>query len=412
MVRVVLACLCIAADGKRVSVHHSGNVDHHLNVSLSRSVQHPVPTPDGYTFNFGMLGGCYAQGSSSVGTATADSPPAGYKVNKGQKCPGKWIEKWSTGDFSGYGEGIKDIVTCAKKCNEHEECAGFYTDKGICSYYRSGELQDTAGAEKEGFDCFVKWEVRDLSAQAAPPPDFSGFVPGSVQPPTSGQVSDCLCLWDIDRTLTAKQGWQDDCPGTQHYPDIKDYAYNGGSLILSELAQNIKTTFCGQCYFGVVSAGTASGPDSPNRDIIDDLVDAKFNVGDWVDGCPIPTWGTKVLCCDEGHFKKQAVTDIVTWLDAHGVKIADEKVHFFDDKDNNIEAMGMGGPPFYNAHQVSCGSRDGSRGGCGGMISEVLNKSGQHFCDGRDFTPQGGSIHNGPTLLVAILGCVLGLSSL
>lgn len=368
MARLAFPYLLAVFEAARVHEHEGLN-----------TTQHPIATPPGFIFNFDMMYGCYAAGNA-VASASADSPPAGYKVNKGQKCPGKLIRQWRNGKGSGYAnKKNKDILTCAKTCNKNVECGGFYTKNGVCSHWRSGELQDTAGVEMEGHDCFVKWEVRDLSASSAAK-DFSSFVPGTVVPPPGGQVSDCLCVWDVDRTLTATQGWQDRCPGTKHYPEIKDYAYNGGTLVLSELAQNINQSFCGQCYFGVVSAGTASGPNSPNRDLIDSLVDPKLNVGDWVDGCPIPTWGTKVLCCDEGHYKKQAVTDIVKWLHGKGIKIANEKVHFFDDKTNNVKAMGEGPAPHYNSHQVSCPSRDGSRGGCGGLKSEVVDTLGQNLC--------------------------------
>lgn len=376
MVCSFLPWILASVEASRIQVHQQevaeGNV----------SRQHPIPTPDGYDFNFDMVHRCYAEGNA-VSMASAVAPPAGYRVNKGEKCPGKWIEKWSDGSYSGYGDkGYKNILKCATNCNKHSECAGFSTLKGACSYWRSGELQDLPGTVKRGYDCFVKWEVRDLTATTTVQvkKDFSDFQPGTVVPPKGKQVSDCLCVWDVDRTLTAKQGWHGKCEGSKDYPAITDYAYNGGTLVLSELAQNINNTFCGQCYFGVVSAGTASGPDSANRDVLDGLVDPKLNVGDWVDGCPIPVWGTKVLCCDEGHFKKQAVTDIVNWLGSNGIKIEDEKVHFFDDKKNNIDAMGAGEKPHYNAHMVSCGSRDGSRGGCGGRISEVVDTPGQQTC--------------------------------
>merc|ERR1719162_300901 len=134
-------------------------------------------------------------------------------------------------------------------------------------------------------------------------------------------------------------------------------------------------TFCGECYFAVVSAGTASGPSSDNRDLLDLLVDPKYNVGGWVDGCPAPVWGTKVMCCGEGGEKERAVRDIVTWMRDKGIKIPDTNVHFFDDKANNIEGF-----KDFNTHMVSCDSRDGSRGGCGGTWAEVVNTPGQHVC--------------------------------
>ena len=102
----------------------------------------------------------------------------------------------------------------------------------------------------------MKWEVRDLSGLCAGGRP-AGFLRLCDAVPTE-QVSDCLCVWDIDRTLTAKQGMHNQCPGTKHHPDIKDFAYTGGTLVLSELAQNINQTFCGQCYFAIISAESQS----------------------------------------------------------------------------------------------------------------------------------------------------------
>jgi hypothetical protein len=189
----------------------------------------------------------------------------------------------------------------------------------------------------------------------------------------------------VDRTLTAKQinpvgspEFPNDCPGTKEFPDLFDAAYDGGAFILSEMALRRNESFCGQCYFGIVSAGTASGPKSKIRDLIESLVDPKYNVGGYVDGCPTPAWGTKMMCCGEGDTKGQAVRDIVTWMNSKGINIPDDKVHFFDDKSNNID--GLKDFPF-NAHQISCGSRDGSRGRCGGTYSELVAAPGQHFCE-------------------------------
>merc|ERR1719454_2430830 len=56
------------------------------------------------------------------------------------------------------------------------------------------------------------------------------------------------------------------------------------------------------------------------------------------------------------------------------------KVHFYDDKENNIGGFINSG---YHAHQISCASRDGNRGGCGGTRAELSNEHvapGQSFC--------------------------------
>ena len=193
--------------------------------------------------------------------------------------------------------------------------------------------------------------------------------------PQGEQVSDCLCVFDVDRTLTAKQGW-DSCPNTMAHGDVPDWAYNGGNLILSDLALGLKESPCGECYYAMVSAGTASGPNSLERTILDGLVEPQYDVGGYVEGCPSPVWGTKVMACGEG-IKQRAVDDIITWLGSNGVTILPNRVHFYDDKDNNVRGFVNGA---YNAHQVSCSSRDSNRGGCGGTKAELSFDSGANFC--------------------------------
>ena len=197
------------------------------------------------------------------------------------------------------------------------------------------------------------------------------------------QVSDCLCVFDVDRTLTARQG-ETNCPGTEPHPEIPDWAYYGGTLITSDLGLKIKSSStCGNCYFGAVSAGTASGPNSAERAYIDrELVAPELNPGGWVDNCPRPVTGTKILACGEGA-KQTAVDDIRTWLEqTHGITIEPSKVHFFDDKQNNVEGFQWHSTQ-YNAHQISCGSRDGSRGLCGGTAAELEaagSRPGNNLC--------------------------------
>jgi len=363
MVRVGAVLLLISgALGARVK--------HQLD-ALGSTKQHPVPTPPGYKWDWDMMYNCYA------GSHHLSKTPPGYKLNDG-KCPGEPLLNWSDGSSSLFGTAnMTEPVDCAKECNKYEECAGFYSVAGQCSHWHRGELQDLPMETAPGHECYVKWEVRNLDGVTAKVKNEPA-PPEPVPEPPKGlpQVSDCLCVWDVDRTLTAKQG-RTNCPNTKEYPAIPDYGYNGGSLILSELALQMNQTFCGKCYFGIVSAGTASGPTSENRRLLDSLVDPKYNIGGWVDACPTPVWGSKVMCCGEGTAKTQAVRDIVTWMGQKGIKIPDEKVHFFDDKANNIEAFTN---TRFNAHMVSCGSRDGARGGCGGVISEAMDIKGSHVC--------------------------------
>jgi len=63
----------------------------------------------------------------------------------------------------------------------------------------------------------------------------------------------CLCIFDIDRTLTGKQGDTGRCPGNR-VTDGWDGAYGGGELTLSKLGQQIGSTFCGQCRLAAITA--------------------------------------------------------------------------------------------------------------------------------------------------------------
>merc|ERR1719203_2235420 len=70
----------------------------------------------------------------------------------------------------------------------------------------------------------------------------------------------CLCIFDIDRTLTGqqKQSNTDPCSKNTPKPGIEDPAYDRGDLVLSEAGANIKTSGCKECYIGVISAGAPS----------------------------------------------------------------------------------------------------------------------------------------------------------
>ena len=101
--------------------------------------------------------------------------------------------------------------------------------------------------------------------------------PPPTQPPTP--TEDCVCIFDIDRTLTGKQGDVSTCPDNKLESSIWDTAYGGGWLTLSEAAQKLPETFCNSCYLGVVSAGDAGGHHSPERPfLLDNVLNSeKFN---------------------------------------------------------------------------------------------------------------------------------------
>merc|ERR1711963_229464 len=79
--------------------------------------------------------------------------------------------------------------------------------------------------------------------------------------------------FDIDRTLTGKQGatWQ--CRGNKVL-NFYDHAYGGGRATSSSLsAKGIATTFCNQCHLGITSAGDGSGANSEwNRYLLDHVM--------------------------------------------------------------------------------------------------------------------------------------------
>merc|ERR1719331_3257659 len=88
-------------------------------------------------------------GHHSGGHVSASCDPIqGFDVSPG-KCTGRWIEVWQDGHFAHYGEDhhISGLADCASTCNDHNECAGFYTKNGKCSHWRSGSLsaRPTAG---------------------------------------------------------------------------------------------------------------------------------------------------------------------------------------------------------------------------------------------------------------------------
>ena len=86
----------------------------------------------------------------------------------------------------------------------------------------------------------------------------------------------CLCLFDIDRTLTGKQcpkgqvGCEADknCPSNRVHPGTTDWAYGSGTLSTSALAEHLGDTPCKACYLGILTAGDASGEKSPERKLI------------------------------------------------------------------------------------------------------------------------------------------------
>jgi len=193
-------------------------------------------------------------------------------------------------------------------------------------------------------------------------------------------AGDCLCIFDVDRTLTGRQGETAKCPGNYVQSDVQDPAYDGGVLTLSHLTQGVAKTFCNSCYLGVISAGTAGGDDSAERGVLHDRLEAgttkrPLTKGWNPAGCTVTS--PLVTSCTDGQ-KQTAVPGIIEWYKTHnGAQIADSDVHFFDDRSSNvIPFQGLG----YNARQISCRTRDGEIGLCGAELHEIVATAGVQLC--------------------------------
>ena len=103
-----------------------------------------------------------------------------------------------------------------------------------------------------------------------------------------------------------------------------------------------------------------SAPGSKERaTLVNMLNDGQHRVkNEWDDTCSYPVTSPLVLSCRDGT-KQITVQGIVDWYGAINVTIAAGDVHFFDDRESNIA-------PFedtaFNAHQISCATRDPSPG--------------------------------------------------
>jgi len=195
---------------------------------------------------------------------------------------------------------------------------------------------------------------------------------------THAVVQGCLCIFDVDRTLTGRQEDTSTCPGNAVIGGIWDPAYSGGQLTLSDLGQGIQRTFCGGCYLGIVSAGNAGGWDM--RNLLHARLQGRGSLPDAWSG-PNPVTSPLVVGCHDGY-KPTCVQGVINWYRSHGIEVPRQEVYFFDDKRGNIDGVGHAG---YNAHQVSCTNRRRRRkyaqGLCGGKVSEAKHQQGMSYCD-------------------------------
>eukprot|EP00746_Dinoflagellata_sp_MGD_P074441 gnl/MRDRNA2_/MRDRNA2_30068_c0_seq1.p1 gnl/MRDRNA2_/MRDRNA2_30068_c0~~gnl/MRDRNA2_/MRDRNA2_30068_c0_seq1.p1 ORF type:complete len:367 (+),score=46.16 gnl/MRDRNA2_/MRDRNA2_30068_c0_seq1:111-1211(+) len=224
-------------------------------------------------------------------------------------------------------------------------------------------------------------------------PSGQALAPQGLRPspsPPTPHLDACLCVFDVDRTLTGKQGAGSNCPQDEAFPGIFDDSYDGGSLLLSDLGQHVLDTFCGSCYIGIVSAGDASGPGSKERSVLLEQLTTERTLTDQWSG-PEPVTSSLVTWAQDKK-KQISVQGIVDWFRLQkNVTIANEDVHFFDDRPDNVEPFTGTG---FNARQVSCQSRDSNlywghvlpMGLCGAVTTEVIKATGVTVCSAQTQT--------------------------
>lgn len=234
--------------------------------------------------------------------------------------------------------------------------------------------------------------------QSSPATSSVAAAKPALAPPTEGCQASCLCVFDIDRTLTGRQSDTGNCPNNRVLEGVYDAGYGGGQATLSALpAAGIRTTFCDKCYLGITSAGGGSGEHSDwNRYLLDEVMR-----GDVQDAFTSQhpeskrwSWGMGVrspyVLGQADRYKQNAVEKIVQWYGEapRNVCIEPQNVYFFGDRTENIEPFRQKG---LNSHEVSCASRDhylyhgsGMVGYCGATPQEIQRVQGNTLCSGHD----------------------------
>ena len=203
-----------------------------------------------------------------------------------------------------------------------------------------------------------------------------------AQPAWSQNVSskvpsyNCLCMFDLDRTLTGKQG-SHHCPSNQVEHGIYDKAYGGGTLSLSAAAVNLGKTACSACYVGIVAHGDGSGAGSKERNLVSRMLDfnGKLLSTEW--SYPDDVTSTLVVKADR-HHKADVVNAVLSWMNQErGVVVSPYDVYVFDDRPEDLDEFRGGS---INAKEVSCATRDGGKGLCGATVDEITLTQGVHTC--------------------------------
>lgn len=246
-----------------------------------------------------------------------------------------------------------------------------------------------------------------LVAIAAATMLVAASLPSAALAKSSSSKPPCLCVFDVDRTLTALQGTgatpngDGTCPLGRTFPNIGDRAYSKKAepLTLSDLALNMAKTWCGEhCHLGIISAGKMpAGLDAEHKQLAYQLSadngNAKMpraNSLRWADASG-SQGAAPFLHSAVGTAKFRSVPLIQSYYKQTAkATILDEQVYFYDDIEENVQSWGAAGVK-YQAHQISCDSRatdpqTGQKyalGKCGGTVSELSQlkfKKGCNLC--------------------------------
>lgn len=194
----------------------------------------------------------------------------------------------------------------------------------------------------------------------------------------------CLCMYDVDRTLTAAQKL--DCPNTTVIDGIPDNAYGGGTLKLAQVSTHMNDTFCTACMHGIITRGDVDGVNSKERsEIINDVMGGAAKLGG------VTTWQQWVryqnvssplqFFTDDGK-KQEAAAKIREWYSKNGYHVEPYHVFFFDDREDNVKGFENTG---MNAKQIACAARDPTKGRenigkCGATVKEIVMFAGIQLC--------------------------------
>eukprot|EP00931_Biecheleriopsis_adriatica_P006867 TRINITY_DN108210_c0_g1_i1.p1 TRINITY_DN108210_c0_g1~~TRINITY_DN108210_c0_g1_i1.p1 ORF type:complete len:250 (-),score=44.51 TRINITY_DN108210_c0_g1_i1:35-784(-) len=231
----------------------------------------------------------------------------------------------SAGELSDRAVALQLDDVCSGAGNvSHGDCA-------LSALQVRGELQDLADAEEQG----LAHESGNATGCSDKRSDCSGWAKrGECKKNPrymldkckrscggcGGTTSGCLCIFDVDCTLSSR-------------PD--------GHIELSDLGRNVRSTFCGGCAIGVITAASHPRAGLPH------------GLRDVATGC-------------RGSCKMREARRMAT---RHRIKPSN--VYFYDDKASNINPFHGSG---MNARQVACGGK------CGGTAGEVKKQHGVMTC--------------------------------